>query len=262
MRHDLRDAFRAADAFSLARAVRRGEANALDADRSEADWRAADALFPARMIGAHDLVYRPERDGVARARTLEYRPERDGPAWAVPVSARPNGDFIDYDPPGDDTPPFRTPRPKGFDQEIGPGRGYHEYRADASTPGDDRIHEEIRRGVIRNPVPGPNDRAASPGGVQNDAGLPFVDDQVQSYLTTDEAGNTVVVNLTRPGEHALDPGYVAQYVVRTPEGTRVIVAGEGMDWKQWGPGSEIGEQVFGAKIRRDVRRGVFNSTRR
>jgi hypothetical protein len=49
---------------------------------------------------------------------------------------------------------------------------------------------------------------------------------VTSYLTTDQYGNQLVVNVTESG-HSLFPGYVARYITPSPEGSTIQNEGEG-----------------------------------
>ncbi|MEM6411026.1 MAG: RHS repeat-associated core domain-containing protein [Pseudomonadota bacterium] len=167
------------------------------------------------------------------------------------------------DPPGDDIGTFTIPAEHnpGY---IGPNKGgHHSYPAEASTPSSGDVGEHITQAVIDNPTPG-NDSPATAAGVKNDAGIsPFPNtDNVISYVTEDSNGNTVVVNVTVEGEHLLHPGYVAQAIVPGNHSTTIFVVGEGNALIQQGPGSAIGGAVFQMKIEGDIRRGIYNSTRR
>jgi type VI secretion system secreted protein VgrG len=107
--------------------------------------------------------------------------------------------------------------------------------------------------LIENPTPGA-DAPASKEGTLNEA-LPG-GNMVRSYVTVDDAGNTVVVNVTVPGEHLLSPGIVSQYVVGGERSTRVIVVGEGNGILSI-PTTWIAAQVFQSKIEGDVRRAIY-----
>lgn len=182
------------------------------------------------------------------------------------MECRAVGESYVCDPPGDDTAPFTVPRAQGLPDKIGPTEGgYHVYRADASTPASgEGVASEIAGAIIRDPTPG-RDSPATANGTVNDAGIsPFTGragDAVNSYVTTDANGNTVVVNVTIPGEHALNPGYVAQYIIPSANGTQVIAIGEGNAWIQVGPGSAAAAAVFQNKINGNVRQGVYNAVR-
>jgi hypothetical protein len=100
------------------------------------------------------------------------------------------------------------------------------------------------QGVIDNPTAGPSylNRPATPQGTLNEAtpepyysaylggtrfpaGAPL--SPVRSYLTTDQDGNPIVVNVTEPG-HPLFPGYVARYVTSSSDGSTIQTEGEGL----------------------------------
>lgn len=257
----IRDPFRSAEAWAdgVVRYRKSAEQQLRSAGIGRDGGWSGEAEHPVGQ-GGYRTVSRPVQAGNAL-----FRPGIDSPKY-TPMSASPRGDIIEYDPPGDDTLPFQTPRPPGFDEEINSSkRWYHTYDPNnpiVYTPGDQEVADAIRREIIQNPVPGLRDRPATEDGVQNDAGLPsFMEDQVQTYLTTDTAGNTVVVNVTRAGEHSLHPGYVAQYIIQTPDGVKVVVAGEGTNPRQWGPGSAIGDFVFNQKVQADLRRAILGTTR-
>jgi RHS repeat-associated protein len=167
------------------------------------------------------------------------------------------------DPPGDDIGTFTIPAEHnpGY---IGPNEGgHHVYTAEASTPSSGNDGESITQAVINNPTPG-DDSPATAAGVKNDAGIsPFPNtDNVTSYVTRDSNGNTVVVNVTVSGQHILNPGYVAQAIVPGDHSTTIFVVGEGNARIQQGLGSALGGAVFQRKIEGDIRRGIYNSTRR
>ncbi len=167
------------------------------------------------------------------------------------------------DPPGDDIGTFTIPAEHN-PGHIGPDRGgYHKYGAETSTPDSNgSLKGVIADEVIANPTPG-KDTPATPEGVVNDAGIspPLPgDDKVISYVTSDSNGNTVVVNVTVPGAHGLNPGYVAQAIIPSASSTSIVVVGEGNAYIQVGPGSAIGGAVFQNKINRDMRRAIYKST--
>jgi len=116
---------------------------------------------------------------------------------------------------------------------------------------------DIANAVIANPTPG-NDQPATPGGTLNEA-LPG-GNMVRSYTSTDVNGNTVVANVTVPGDHALSPGIVSQYIIGGETSTSVIVVGEGNGLLSI-PTTGIARGVFQDKIERDVRVGITNAVR-
>jgi uncharacterized protein RhaS with RHS repeats len=182
---------------------------------------------------------------------LECNPQKDGSSVC--------------DPPGDDIGTFTIPAEHnpGY---IGPDKGgHHDYYAEASTPSTKKDEAGITQAVIDNPTPG-NDSPATARGVVNDAGISPLSgaygDKVVSYVTKDSNGNTVVVNVTVPGQHILNPGYVAQAIVPGDHSTTIFVVGEGNARIQQGPGSALGGAVFQSKIEGDIRRGIFNANRR
>ena len=167
------------------------------------------------------------------------------------------------DPPGDDIGSFTIPAEHN-PGDIGPDRGgYHKYGGEASTPDTNgSLAGAITDEVIANPTPG-NDTPATPEGVVNDAGIspPLPgNDKVISYVTSDSNGNTVVVNVTIPGVHALNPGYVAQAIIPGQQSTSIVVVGEGNARIQQGPGSWAGGAAFGNKVRSDMRRAIYKSS--
>lgn len=100
------------------------------------------------------------------------------------------------------------------------------------------------QGVIKAPTPGPKDlvRPATPEGTLNEATPEFfyrpylwltgqlygtLVNPVTSYLTKDQWGNPIVVNVTQPGHH-LSPGYVARYVTSSDKGSPIQNEGEGL----------------------------------
>jgi hypothetical protein len=54
---------------------------------------------------------------------------------------------------------------------------------------------------------------------------------VKSYLTEDQDGNRVVMNVTLPG-HPLYPGYVVRYVTPSGDGSTIQTEGEGLGYLQ------------------------------
>ena len=169
------------------------------------------------------------------------------------------------DPPGDDIGRFTIPAREnpGY---IGPNEGgHHVYNAETSTPyASSGLTASITEEVINNPTPG-NDSPATAQGTRNDAGISPVSgswgDQVNSYVVTDSNNHTVVVNMTVPGEHMLDPGYVAQAIIPGQDSTRIVVVGEGNAYMQMGPGAALGGAVFQRKIEADMRRAISSAVR-
>jgi RHS repeat-associated protein len=167
------------------------------------------------------------------------------------------GDGEEYtcDPPGDDTAPYKIPQMEGMPDRIGDMESYsHVYRAEWETPDHKgAMASAIAAQLIANPTPG-DDAPASKEGTLNEA-LPG-GNMVRSYITVDEAGNTVVVNVTVPGEHVLSPGIVSQYVVGGERSTKVIVVGEGNGILSI-PTTSFAAQVFQSKIEGDVRKALY-----
>jgi hypothetical protein len=169
------------------------------------------------------------------------------------------------DPPGDDIGSFSLPAKENPGYIGSEGDGHHVYNAEASTPASSAgLTSSITQAVIENPTPG-NDSPATPEGTRNDAGFSRFTgtwgDKVNSYVTTDSNGNTVVVNVTIPGEHALNPGYVAQAIIPGHDSTRIVVVGEGNAHIQQGFGALLGARLFKDKIEADLRRGIINAVR-
>ncbi len=113
--------------------------------------------------------------------------------------------------------------------------------------------EDLEQGIVNVPTPGPRDlvRPATSEGTLNEAtpeaqyrlllarrGLPYgtLINPVRSYLTKDQWGNLIVVNVTQPG-HELHPGYVARYVTSSDKGSTIQNEGEGLGGLQ-GPLAE------------------------
>ena len=135
----------------------------------------------------------------------------------------------------------------------------HVYRAEASTKDvKGSLAPAIADQVISNPTPG-NDSPATADGALNEA-LPG-GNMVRSYVTTDTSGNTVVVNVTVPGDHLLSPGIVSQYIIPGDTRTSVVVVGEGNGILSI-PTTGIAAGVFQNKIERDIRTAIFNSSQR
>lgn len=169
------------------------------------------------------------------------------------------------DPPGDDIGRFPIPA-KENPGYIGPNAdGYHAYAAETSTPySSSGLTSSITQELINNPTPG-TDSPATAQGTRNDAGISPLSgswgDQVNSYVTTDSNNHVVIVNVTVPGEHMLDPGYVAQAVIPSGNSTRIAVGAEGDASIQVGPGAAIAKTVFQRKIEADMRRGIYNAVK-
>ncbi len=66
------------------------------------------------------------------------------------------------------------------------------------------------------------------GGTRLPVGTP--QNPVTSYLTRDQTGALMVVNVTRPG-HGLHPGVVVRYVTESPSGSTIQNEGSGL--AQW-----------------------------
>ena len=148
-----------------------------------------------------------------------------------------------------------VPAPEGFASRIAPDvPRYHSY----STPYGpvDIPAPRLMDGVVDYPTGGPRslNRPATPQGTVNEAtpdqyytpywllrsgggrftpfrpyGTPL--GRVKSYLTADQDGNRVVMNVTEPG-HPLFPGYVARYVTPSGNGSTIQTEGEGLAWPQ------------------------------
>ena len=163
------------------------------------------------------------------------------------------------DPPGDDIGEFTIPS-EFQPSAVGPDQaGYHKYTASATTPDvNGSLAGAIASEVAGNPTPG-TDLPATPEGSVNQA-LPGIENsKVNSFVTTDSNGNTVVVNVTIPGQHILHPGYVAQAIIPGANSTSIKVVGEGNALIQVGPGSALGGAAFQHKINGDMRRAIYNS---
>jgi len=167
------------------------------------------------------------------------------PSGVVPVNCTSAGGLLSCT-----TPRGRSlrpvPAPEGF-PDIAPDKPqYHSYSVPSvlrGAPGP-----QLMQGVIDNPTPGPRmlNHSATPQGILNEA-TPALDyyaflgatqlpygaplNPVKSYLTQDQDGNPVVMNVTEPG-HALYPGYVARYVTPSDEGSTIQNEGEGLGYYQ------------------------------
>ncbi|MFY8092869.1 MAG: hypothetical protein ACOVN0_05225, partial [Niveispirillum sp.] len=111
------------------------------------------------------------------------------------------------------------------------------------------LAEEVGNQLITNPTPG-DDQPATNVGTINEA-LPG-GNMVRSYVTTDARGNTVVANVTIPGEHVLSPGIVSQYVLPGETSTSIVVVGEGNGMVSI-PAQPAAKLVFQSKIESDMR---------
>jgi hypothetical protein len=149
-----------------------------------------------------------------------------------------------------------------FPEYIGPGQpNYHHHNVPV---GGARVEpSELMQGVIDKPTPGPPQmvRPATSAGTINEAtpepaynaviaaarqlpGTPF--NSVNSYLTYDQEGRPVVVNVTRP-RHQLAPGVVMRYVTSGPSGSTIQNEGAGLGAWQ-GPGGWSSRLGFSDRI--------------
>jgi hypothetical protein len=136
---------------------------------------------------------------------------------------------------------------EGLPDYIGPGQpNYHYYNVPVGGP---RVDPSLlEQGVIDKPTPGPRllVRPATPEGTLNEATpslgysaflggtqLPYGTPQnpVRSYLTRDQTGALMVVNVTMSG-HGLQPGIVVRYVTDSPRGTTIQNEGSGLGFLQ------------------------------
>jgi hypothetical protein len=115
---------------------------------------------------------------------------------------------------------------------FAPGQPYYHYY---STPdGPVRFDPQaLTQGMIDRPTPGHTSfvRPATPQGTLNEA-TPLVGFQppitpVTSYVTADQNGTPVVVNVTQP-RHLLHPGVVIRYVTTSPSGSTIQNEGTGL----------------------------------
>ena len=89
-------------------------------------------------------------------------------------------------------------------------------------------HPATPQGTMNEATP-PLDYYSFLGATQLPYGAPL--NPVKSYLTQDQDGNPVVMNVTEPG-HTLYPGYVARYVTPSDEGSTIQNEGEGLGYWQ------------------------------
>jgi len=170
------------------------------------------------------------------------------PREMIPVSCKSaGGEFGCTTPGGTSFGPL--PAPKGFPANIGSDNGlHHEYRYESDPVYNPK---EVMRHVIERPTFGPSDlnSPATPEGTANEAtpqpyytiaealkaasGLHGMSlGPVKSYVTRDQHGNTVVVNVTAPG-HVLFPGYVVHSIVKSEDGSyKLVTEGEGQGLMQ------------------------------
>ena len=122
---------------------------------------------------------------------------------------------------------------------IAPGeRAYHSYMTpDGPVAGIPSLMDI----AITRPTRGPTGHVfpATPDGTPNQASPPsayyptlgYLSGRVRSYLTTDQTGARVVVNVTEPG-HPLYPGVVMRYETDSPAGAVIQNEGIGLGWLQ------------------------------
>lgn len=131
------------------------------------------------------------------------------------------------------------------DRSLPPGtriapdeRGYHSYMVpDGPVAGIPSVTDV----AINRPTRGPSAHVlpASPEGTPNEAAPPsvyyptlgYASGRVRSYLTRDQTGAQVVVNVTEPG-HPLYPGVVFRYQTDSPAGGVIRNEGIGLGWQQ------------------------------
>jgi hypothetical protein len=140
----------------------------------------------------------------------------------------------------------------GFPGQLDSGvDDYHGYDVpDGPYPDSEQV---LRQHIINFPTPGPKQlvRPATPEGTLNEATPGWLRDYlmgntaaagavlppdaplnpVRSYLTTDQNGKQIVVNVTEPG-HMLHPGYVVRHVTSSNEGATIQNEGEGSGFWQ------------------------------
>ncbi|MBV7255990.1 hypothetical protein KCG44_04235 [Pacificimonas sp. WHA3] len=167
--------------------------------------------------------------------------------------------YMMCDPQGPQIGEFTIPQQTGFPNYIGPNARYsHHYEGSASAPdGGASLGREAVAELIVDPTPG-EDRPATAAGTLNDAGIPLAgsNDMVRSYVATDISGNTVVANVTVPGQHILHPGIVSQSVSQTERSTTISVVGEGNGF--WSiPANPIADATFQSKIDGDMRQAIY-----
>jgi len=195
---------------------------------------------PSNDPGDNALQTTALRTGFGSAGTIA--PE---PSGVVPANCTSAGGLLSCT-----TPRGRTlrpvPAPEGF-PDIAPDKPqYHSYSVPSVLQG--APGSQAMQGVIDNPTPGPGtlNHPATPRGTLNEAtppldyyaflgatrfpyGAPL--SPVKSYLTQDQDGNPVVMNVTEPG-HPLYPGYVARYITPSDQGSTIQNEGEGLGYYQ------------------------------
>ena len=195
---------------------------------------------PSNAPGDNALQTTALRTGFGSAGTIA--PE---PSGVVPANCTSAGGLLSCT-----TPRGRTlrpvPAPEGF-PDIAPDKPqYHSYSVPSVLQG--APGSQAMQGVIDNPTPGPGtlNHPATPRGTLNEAtppldyytflgatrfpyGAPL--SPVKSYLTQDQDGNPVVMNVTEPG-HPLYPGYVARYITPSDQGSTIQNEGEGLGYYQ------------------------------
>jgi hypothetical protein len=170
---------------------------------------------------------------------LTYSPDPN--AQITPVNCTSDGSTF-----GCTTPRGRSfsgiPAPPQFPARIAPDLENYHATDVQSPPGVSA--GRLLQGVIDTPTPGPRylNHPATPEGTVNEATpglgygaligtthLPYGSpmNPVKSYLSKDDNGNPIVVNVTEPG-HGLEPGYVVHYIADSPEGPRIQTEGEGL----------------------------------
>ena len=140
----------------------------------------------------------------------------------------PDGQVLNCDPPGNEIGAYTIPNPDNSPGVKGSDTNYSSYTTGADTPDKaPDLKTAATADIVSDPTPG-TDQPASAQGTKNDAGIfPGQNtDNVRSFVTTDSNGNTVVVNLSVPGEHWFNPAVVSQVVTQDATGTRVTVVGE------------------------------------
>lgn len=177
----------------------------------------------------------------------------------------------------------------GFPDLLGPGVDeYHAYSLpDGPYP---EAEQTLTQHVIIHPTPGPERlvKPATPEGTLNEAtpisqwlydylvgnaaaaGAVLPPDglinPVRSYLTTDQNGKPVVVNVTEP-EHRLQPGYVVRSVTPSSEGATIQNEGEGAsswqgpDSQRFGLAGWLNDQAWGGLYQRQTGKKPSNSGR-
>jgi hypothetical protein len=122
---------------------------------------------------------------------------------------------------------------------FAPGEPY--YHSYDTSDGPIAGGPSLMGNVIDRPTRGPSSLVgpATPEGTINEASPPSIyfstlgigRGRVRSYLTTDQTGARVVVNVTEPG-HPLYPGIVIRYETESPAGSVIRNEGTGRGWLQ------------------------------